>query len=114
MPTKHRANAQQLAALIAEAKAKRTGKATMLEPYRTVLVRERAAGTSVRIMVESLSAMGVTISEESLRVWLVQHKSATPQKSAARPVAATPPAKPPVTGLPAVPVSGPRVARTDI
>jgi hypothetical protein len=114
MPTQQPDDARRLAALIATAKANKTTKAAILEPFRAVLMKERNAGTSVRIMVGSLASMGVNISEESLRIWFVQQGAPKPRKSVARlaTIAATP--KRPATAMPTVPASGPRVARADI
>ena len=106
--------AQKLAALIAEAKASKVSKADMLEPYMAVLLKERKAGTSVRIMVGSLASMGVNISEESLRLWFTRSEVTKPPKSAARQPAIVPVQKHPAVAVPTVPALGPRVARADI
>ena len=114
MTTQSPSNAQRLAALIAEAKGGRTTKAGVLEPYRTVLLRERKAGTSVRIMVESLRALGVTISEESLRLWFVRQFAPKGERvGIVAPIAAKI-EKTAQQASPTVANIGPRVARANI
>jgi len=39
-----------------------------------VLLTERGAGASIRLMAESLAKLGVDVSEETLRVWLLRQK----------------------------------------
>ena len=115
MPTTPPTDAQKLATLIAEAKA--TGKATkadILEPYRAVLLKERKAGTSIRIMVGSLATLGASISEESLRLWFTRQEAPKrPKTQIQKHESATEP-KRSVTIAPTAPAPGPRVARADI
>lgn len=66
--------AQALARLIADGRKPRSQRFVALAPYRDVLITERRAGASIRLMTQSLAKMGVTISEETLRVWFLKEK----------------------------------------
>jgi hypothetical protein len=104
-----------LSELIAKAKADQKTKTDALEPHRATLLKERSAGTSVRIMVGALAQLGVSVSEETLRLWFLRQesddKAAVPKKSKtaqqSKATAGTPPA-------PAAPNTRARVAREDI
>jgi hypothetical protein len=112
-------SAQALARLIAEGRRSRSTRFAELEPYRDVLLAERRAGASIRLLAESLAKLGVTISVETLRVWLLKEKMPKRRRPRKKPVTAkTPlfpampaanlPAKPPLSFLPR---KGPRIAR---
>ena len=66
--------ARALARLIAEGRQPRSLRFTELEPYRDVLLTERRGGASIRLMAQSLAKLGVDISVETLRVWLLRQK----------------------------------------
>ena len=108
-------DAQRLAALIADAKAAdKATKAELLKPFKAVLLKERMAGTSVRIMADSLASMGVSISEESLRLWFVRQEEPKAHEDTVRPKVVVPARKPHFVGPATIPQPGPRVARADI
>ena len=67
-------NARRLAQLVAEGRQPRSQRFTALEPYRDVLLTERRAGASIRLITQSLAKLGVAISEETLRVWFLKEK----------------------------------------
>jgi hypothetical protein len=124
-------NAQTLARLIAEGRRPRSRRFAALEPYRDVLLAERRAGASIRLLMQSLAKLGVTMSEETLRVWLLRQKMPKRRRSRKKPadatklkpvVATTTPATSPIlkaasTVTPATPQvpygqrKGPRIAR---
>ena len=124
-------NAQTLARLIAEGRRPRSRRFAELEPYRDVLLAERRAGASIRLLVQSLAKLGVTISEETLRVWLLRQKMPKRRRSRKKPAGATKPKlmvatttpatspilKPAASATPATPQvpygqrKGPRIAR---
>ncbi|MCS6244181.1 MAG: hypothetical protein H2172_10045 [Opitutus sp.] len=112
-------DSKKLSQLIAQAKAGKTTKADALDMHRRVLLKERAEGTSVRILVAALGQMGTHVSEETLRLWFVKQESSCSQAPTPEPVRTV--TKPKVSV--SVPVSirvvqstltGPRVARSDI
>jgi len=118
--------AAALAQFIAAGRKPRSLRFAELEPYRDVLLAERRTGASIRLMARSLVKVGVTISEETLRVWLLRQKMPKrrrPRKKAA--AAASLPIKPAAVVRPAVlpplspaptaytPRRGPRIARDD-
>ena len=124
-------DAQALARLIAEGRRPRSRRFAELEPYRNVLLAERRAGASIRLLVQSLAKLGVTMSEETLRVWLLRQKMPKRRRSRKKPAGATKPKlmvatttpatspiiKPAATATPATPQvpygqrKGPRIAR---
>jgi hypothetical protein len=119
-------DAAALAKLIAEGRKPRSRRFTELEPYRAVLLAERRAGASIRLIAQSLAKVGVTISEETLRVWLLRQKMPKRRRPRKKAVVATPtsikPAVLPRPGTPLVPSPtppaytprrGPRIARDD-
>ncbi|MBI5693760.1 MAG: hypothetical protein HZC55_27110 [Verrucomicrobia bacterium] len=67
-------NARRLAQLVAEGRRPRSQRFTALEPYRDVLLTERRAGASIRLIAQSLAKLDVAISEETLRVWFLKEK----------------------------------------
>jgi hypothetical protein len=120
-------DAAALAQFIAAGRKPRSQRFAELEPYRDVLLVERRNGASIRLLARSLAKVGVTISEETLRVWLLRQKMPKrrrPRKKTA--AAATPPIKPAAVVRPAVlpplspaptaytPRRGPRIARDDV
>ncbi len=85
-------NARRLAQLVAAGRQPRSRRFTALEPYRDVLLTERRAGASIRLIAQSLAQLDVAISEETLRVWFLKEK--LPQRHRSRKKrAATPTAK---------------------
>jgi hypothetical protein len=84
-------DAQALARLIAEGRRPRSRRFAALEPYRDVLLAERRAGASIRLLAQSLAKLGVTISEETLRVWLLRQKMPKRRRSRKKPAGATKP-----------------------
>ena len=68
------ANARRLAQLVAAGRQPRSQRFTALEPYRDVLLTERRAGASIRLIAQSLAKLDVAISEETLRVWFLKEK----------------------------------------
>jgi hypothetical protein len=84
-------DAQTLARLIAEGRRPRSRRFAALEPYRDVLLAERRAGASIRLLVQSLAKLGVTMSEETLRVWLLRQKMPKRRRSRGKPAGATKP-----------------------
>jgi hypothetical protein len=122
-------DAQTLARLIAEGRRPRSRRFAALEPYRDVLLAERRAGASIRLLVQSLAKLGVTISEETLRVWLLRQKMPKRRRSRKNPADATKPKvgatttptpattlKPAAAAAPQVPYwqrKGPHIARDD-
>jgi hypothetical protein len=67
-------NARKLAQLVAAGRQPRSQRFTALEPYRDVLLTERRAGASIRLIAQSLAKLDVAISEETLRVWFLKEK----------------------------------------
>jgi hypothetical protein len=67
-------DAQTLARLIADGRKPRSLRFTALEPYRDVLLIERRAGASIRLIAQSLAKLDVAISEETLRVWFLKEQ----------------------------------------
>ena len=111
-------DAQAFARLIAAGRRPRSRRFTDLEPYRDVLLAERRAGASIRLMAESLAKVGVAISEETLRVWLLKHKlpkrRRTHQRAAdVKPAPVAPAAVAAPAFVPAWQRKGPRIARDD-
>lgn len=119
-------DAATLAQLIAAGRKPRSLRFAELEPYRDVLLAERRAGASIRLMAQSLAKVGVAISEETLRVWLLRQKMPKRRRPRKRPAPATlVQLKPSVLPRPAasvtpssvptgyVPRRGPRIARDD-
>jgi hypothetical protein len=104
-------NAQTLARLIAEGRRPRSRRFAELEPYRDVLLAERRAGASIRLLVQSLTKLGVTISEETLRVWLLRQKMPKRRRSRRKPAGATK-LKPGATTIPAPAPLNPAAAAT--
>ena len=114
--------AQMLARLVAEGRQPRARRFTELEPYRDVLLTERRTGASIKLLAQSLAKLGVKISEETLRVWLLRQnmpKRRRTRKSpgaAIRPLPAKTPEPMPAAVAPYVPSwkrKGPRIARDD-
>ena len=104
-------SAQTLARLIAEGRRPRSRRFAELEPYRDVLLTERRAGASIRLLVQSLAKLGVTMSEETLRVWLLRQKMPKRRRSRKNPAGATKP-KPGATTIPAPTPLNPAAAAT--
>ena len=104
-------NAQALARLIAEGRRPRSRRFAELEPFRDVLLAERRAGASIRLLAQSLAKLGVTISEETLRVWLLRQKMPKRRRSRRKPTGATKP-KPGATTIPAPAPLNPAAAAT--
>jgi hypothetical protein len=104
-------DAQTLARLIAEGRRPRSRRFAALEPYRDVLLAERRAGASIRLLVQSLAKLGVTMSEETLRVWLLRQKMPKRRRSRGKPAGATKP-KPGATTIPAPAPLNPAAAAT--
>ena len=119
-------DAQALARLIAEGRRPRSRRFAALEPYRDVLLAERRAGASIRLLAQFLAKLGVTISEETLRVWLLRQKMPKRRRSRKKPAGATKPKlgattipaptplNPAAAATPQVPYGqrkGPRIAR---
>ena len=96
--------AQALARLIAAGRQLGSRRFAALEPYRDVLLTERRGGASIRLMTESLAKLGVGVSEETLRVWLLRQKMPKRRKPRVKPVALsespTPPAPAPTGPVP--------------
>ncbi len=67
-------NARRLAQLVAAGRQPRSQRFTALEPYRDVLLTERRAGASIRLIAQSLAKLDVASSEETLRVWFLTEK----------------------------------------
>jgi len=102
-----------LARLIADGRKPRSQRFAALAPYRDVLITERRAGASIRLMAQSLAKMGVTISEETLRVWLLRQKLPKRRRSRKKGAAATVPKVSPVVATrPVIPSGLPTVANT--
>jgi hypothetical protein len=125
-------NARRLAQLVAAGRQPRSQRFIALEPYRDVLLTERRAGASIRLIAQSLAKLDVAISEETLRVWFLKEKlpkrrrsrkkrAATPTPKVG-PVSPTMAARPVISSAP-TPVQatagtqpgrrGPRIARDD-
>jgi hypothetical protein len=123
-------NARRLAQLVAAGRQPRSQRFTALEPYRDVLLTERRAGASIRLIAQSLAKLDVAISEETLRVWFLKEKlpkrRRSRKKRAATPTPKVSPVSPtmaarPVTWSVPTPVSaaagtqpgrrGPKIAR---
>jgi hypothetical protein len=110
--------ANELARLIAESRRLGSRRFAELEPFRDVLLTERRAGASIRLLTKSLAKLGVNVSEETLRVWLLRHKMPKRRKprkqSAARNLSLLPPARavmPVAASAPTGPRRSPRIAR---
>ena len=90
-----------------------------MEPFRDVLLTERRGGASIRLLVQSLAKLGVTISAETLRVWFLRHKlpkRRRPRKpsakaSPARPLLPASTASAAASLVPSWQRKGPRIAR---
>jgi hypothetical protein len=93
-------NARRLAQYVAEGRKPRSQRFTALEPYRDVLLTERRAGASIRLIVQSLAKLDVAISEETLRVWFLKEK--LPKRRRARKKRAATPKVSPVSPTMAV------------
>ena len=107
-------DAQALARLIAEGRRPRSRRFATLEPYRDVLLAERRAGASIRLLVQSLAKLGVTMSAETLRVWLLRQKMPKRRRSRKKPAGATKP-KPGATTIPApTPLNPPAAAAPQV
>jgi hypothetical protein len=115
-PLPDRSVAEMLADLIQAEMAASAGKTAALEPFRIVLLRQRAAGASIRVMVGALRRVGVAIGEETLRLWFRRQGV---RKGGKKESPRTAPVVSPVTIVRRAPtvapiVQGPRVARTII
>jgi hypothetical protein len=115
---------ERLSKAIAEARSERPKKTNDLDRFRAVLLKEKRAGASVRALKEGLTKIGVEVSAETLRTWLLA-QDAPKQKAPApspkvppvaparrKPIMPSPSSVPPST--PTTHTSGPRVARDDI
>lgn len=119
-------NAEMLARLVAEGRRPRSQRFAELEPYRDVLLAERRANASIRLLAQSLARLGVTISEETLRVWLLRQKMPKRRRPRKKPAAAVKPnpgastiprfapvLNPVLYPKPELPRRSPRIARDD-
>jgi len=84
-------NPETLARFVAEGRRPRSRRFAELEPYRDVLLAERRANASIRLLAQSLARLGVTISEETLRVWLLRQKMPKRRRPRKKPAAAVKP-----------------------
>ena len=112
-------NARRLAQLVAAGRQPRSQRFTALEPYRDVLLTERRAGASIRLIAQSLAKLDVAISEETLRVWFLKEKlpkrRRLRKKRAATPTAKVGPVSPTMAARPvtwSVPTPAPGAAGT--
>ena len=112
-------NARRLAQLVAAGRQPRSQRFTALEPYRDVLLTERRAGASIRLIAQSLAKLDVAISEETLRVWFLKEKLPKRRRSrtkrAATPTAKVGPVSPTMAARPvtwSVPTPAPVAAAT--
>jgi hypothetical protein len=112
-------NARRLAQLVAAGRQPRSQRFTALEPYRDVLLTERRAGASIRLIAQSLAKLDVAISEETLRVWFLKEKlpkrRRSRKKRAATPTAKVGPVSPTMAARPvtwSVPTPAPGAAGT--
>ena len=112
-------NARRLAQLVAAGRQPRSQRFAALEPYRDVLLTERRAGASIRLIAQSLTKLDVAISEETLRVWFLKEKlpkRRRPRKTrAATPTPKVSPVSPPMATRPviwSVPAPAPAAAGT--
>ena len=107
-------NARRLAQLVAEGRQPRSQRFTALEPYRDVLLTERRAGASIRLIAQSLAKLDVAISEETLRVWFLKEKlpkrRRPRKKRAATPTPKVSPVSPTMAARPVI-YSGPAPAQ---
>jgi hypothetical protein len=80
------ANARRLAQLVAAGRQPRSQRFTALEPYRDVLLTERRAGASIRLIAQSLAKLDVAISEGDAARLVLEGKAAeaTPVAEKAR------------------------------
>ncbi len=113
------ANARRLAQLVAAGRQPRSRRFTALEPYRDVLLTERRAGASIRLIAQSLAKLDVAISEETLRVWFLKEKlpkrRRSRKKRAVTPTAKVSPVSPTMAARPvtwSVPTPAPGAAGT--
>jgi hypothetical protein len=113
------ANARRLAQLVAAGRQPRSRRFTALEPYRDVLLTERRAGASIRLIAQSLAKLDVPISEETLRVWFLKEKlpkrRRSRKKRAATPTPKVGPVSPTMVARPvtwSVPTPAPVAAAT--
>jgi hypothetical protein len=112
-------NARRLAQLVAAGRQPRSQRFTALEPYRDVLLTERRAGASIRLIAQSLAKLDVAISEETLRVWFLKEKlpkrRRSRKKRASTPTAKVGPVSPTMAARPvtwSVPTPAPGAAAT--
>jgi hypothetical protein len=112
-------NARRLAQLVAAGRQPRSQRFTALEPYRDVLLTERRAGASIRLIAQSLAKLDVAISEETLRVWFLKEKlpkrRRSRKKRAATPTPKVGPVSPTMAARPvtwSVPTPAPGAAGT--
>jgi hypothetical protein len=112
-------NARRLAQLVAAGRQPRSQRFTALEPYRDVLLTERRAGASIRLIAQSLAKLDVAISEETLRVWFLKEKlpkrRRSRKKRAATPTPKVGPVSPTMVARPvtwSVPTPAPVAAAT--
>jgi hypothetical protein len=112
-------NARRLAQLVAAGRQPRSQRFTALEPYRDVLLTERRAGASIRLIAQSLAKLDVAISEETLRVWFLKEKlpkrRRPRKKRAATPTPKVGPVSPAMAARPvtcSVPTPAPAAAGT--
>jgi hypothetical protein len=112
-------NGRRLAQLVAAGRQPRSQRFTALEPYRDVLLTERRAGASIRLIAQSLAKLDVAISEETLRVWFLKEKLPkrlrSRKKRAATPTPKVGPVSPTMAARPviwSVPTPAPAAAGT--
>ena len=112
-------NGRRLAQLVAAGRQPRSQRFTALEPYRDVLLTERRAGASIRLIAQSLAKLDVAISEETLRVWFLKEKLPKRRRSrkerAATPTPKVSPVSPTMAARPvtwSVPTPAPGAAGT--
>ena len=110
---------RRLAQLVAAGRQPRSQRFTALEPYRDVLLTERRAGASIRLIAQSLAKLDVAISEETLRVWFLKEKlpkrRRSRKKRAATPTPKVSPVSPTMAARPviwSVPTPAPGAAGT--
>lgn len=126
MPQQNPNGAQQLSQAIAQARSGRTMKTDDLDRFRAVLLKERKAGAPVRALKAGLDKIGIAVSEETLRTWLIangdpKQRAASPAPKTKQALAPSTPRKPASAAAASVPTPppaqrghGPRVARDDI
>jgi hypothetical protein len=119
MANSHPNDSQRFSELVGEARSAKNTKGSDLDRLRVGLLRERAAGASLRTMVEVLSKMDVNVSDETLRRWFrkqVEDGPSSPKPAAAKSGLGTRATRSRFASNTTRPASGlgPRIAREDI